>query len=96
MPVRCYSERRFLKMSERFIFVSFEDLDRVEISCHCGTSVVLSSLKNAPKLKDTCPGCEQPLHAAATAIQSFREFYSAAKEFASKDGRRIEFRIAEE
>ena len=96
MPLSRTKERRFIDMAERQTFVSFVELDRVEISCQCGTSVVISSLKSAPKLRDTCPGCEKSLHAAATAMLAFREFYSAAIEFTSSDGRRIEFRIKEE
>ncbi|MHB8525391.1 MAG: hypothetical protein ACYDD2_04445 [Candidatus Acidiferrales bacterium] len=83
-------------MAERQILISFDELDRVEISCQCGTGIVISALNSAPKLKDTCPGCEKSLHSAATAIQSFRAFYSAAKQFVSEEGRRIELRVKEE
>lgn|SRR5574340_1228978 len=97
MPLSHGKERGLLKMAERQTLISFDELDTVEISCQCGTGIVISSLANAPKLRDTCPGCEKSIHTAATAIRSFRDFFSAAKEFASGgEGMRIEFRIKDD
>jgi hypothetical protein len=68
-------------MTERQIFISFEELQEIEITCLCGTGLVISALSNAPKLKSECPGCGRSLSSAAQGVLGFREFYSKAKEF---------------
>lgn len=96
MPIKATPERRFIEMAHRHLLISFDELDEIEISCQCGTGIVISALKTAPNLRSTCPGCERSLHVAATAAAGFRQFFSAAKEFASTDGQRMEFRVREE
>lgn len=69
-------------MAERQMFVSYGELGEIEITCLCGTGLVISALSNAPKLKPECPGCGRSLSSAAQAVLAFREFHSRAKEFA--------------
>ena len=68
-------------MAERQFLIEFGELREVEITCVCGTGLVISALSNAPQLKRECPGCGRPLAFAADAVLSFREFYAKAKEF---------------
>ena len=68
-------------MAERQVFISFDELTEVEITCLCGTGLVISALSNAPGLKDECPGCGRSFALAAQAVAGFRQFYVKGKEF---------------
>lgn len=94
-------------MAELQTLISFDELDKVEITCQCGTGIVISALNNAPKLRSECPGCGRSLLAASEAVAGFRELYSKGNEFVSlpKDDsnsvkptteRSIRFRVREE
>lgn len=96
MPLTDATERRMLEMAERQVLISFDDLDKIEISCECGTGIVISALKSAPQLSTSCPGCQKSIHAAGTAVHAFRDFFAAAKQFTSDGGKRMEFRIREQ
>ena len=88
-------------MAERQLVIFFQELDRLEITCDCGTALVISALQTAPKLAAECPGCGKSLHSAATAVSAFREFFAAAKQHTeggegkTEEARRIEFRLRE-
>ena len=68
-------------MAERQVFISLDELVEVEITCLCGTGLVIPALSNAPDLKNECPGCGRSLTVAAQAVAGFRQFYAKANEF---------------
>lgn len=72
---------RGLHMANRQTLISFDELMEVEITCGCGTGLVISSLSNAPKLQSLCAGCGRSLGNAQQAVLAFRQLYANASDF---------------
>lgn len=80
MNLTSSSERRY-DVADRQLLISFEELTEVEITCVCGTGIVIPALANAPQLQSLCPGCRRSYGRAQAAVLAFRQLYSGAKEF---------------
>ena len=80
MNVTSSSETRYY-VADHQILISFDELTEVEITCVCGTGIVIPALANAPGLQSLCPGCRRPFGRSQAAVLAFRQLYSSAKEF---------------
>ena len=106
MPVASSLEGRCY-VADHQTLISFDELTQVEITCVCGTGLVIGALSTAPHLRNDCPGCGRSLSNAQQAVHAFRQLYSNAKSFTGEPkedsnpvpmitARTLKFRVSED